>query len=59
VHTDNVLAVVANILIRLKEAVPFTESSISWANEKALVRRIDLRLIPMLFIIYVAAFLDR
>ena len=28
-------------------------------NEKALVRRIDWHLIPILFIIYVAAFLDR
>lgn len=28
-------------------------------NEKALVRKIDFRLIPMLFIIYFAAFLDR
>jgi hypothetical protein len=28
-------------------------------DEKALVRKIDMRVIPMLFIIYVAAFLDR
>lgn len=28
-------------------------------NEAALVRKIDLRLLPMLFIVYVAAFLDR
>jgi hypothetical protein len=28
-------------------------------TEKALVRKIDWRLIPMLFIIYIAAFLDR
>ncbi|CAG8959199.1 hypothetical protein HYFRA_00012556 [Hymenoscyphus fraxineus] len=28
-------------------------------DEKALVRKIDFRLLPMLFIIYVAAFLDR
>lgn len=29
------------------------------AVERALVRRIDCRLIPILFLIYVAAFLDR
>lgn len=28
-------------------------------NEKALTRKIDLRVLPTLFIIYVAAFLDR
>lgn len=28
-------------------------------DEKKLVRRIDLRVMPMLFLIYVAAFLDR
>jgi hypothetical protein len=28
-------------------------------DEKALVRKIDMRVIPMLFFIYVAAFLDR
>ena len=28
-------------------------------DEKALVRRIDYRLLPVLFIIYLAAFLDR
>lgn len=28
-------------------------------DEKKLVRKIDLRVMPMLFIIYVAAFLDR
>lgn len=28
-------------------------------TEKALVRKIDFRLIPMLFVIYIAAFLDR
>lgn len=28
-------------------------------NEKALIRKIDLRVVPILFIIYVAAFLDR
>ncbi|KAI9640052.1 High-affinity nicotinic acid transporter [Ciborinia camelliae] len=31
----------------------------STINEKALVRKIDRRLLPMLFIIYLAAFLDR
>ena len=31
----------------------------SGINEKALTRKIDLRVLPMLFIIYVAAFLDR
>jgi hypothetical protein len=31
----------------------------STIDEKALVRKIDRRLLPMLFIIYVAAFLDR
>ncbi|ORY03758.1 putative allantoate permease [Clohesyomyces aquaticus] len=33
----------------------------SWSgiDEKALVRRIDLRLLPILFIVYVTAFLDR
>jgi hypothetical protein len=59
VHTDNVPAVVASISITPQEAMPSTESSFSSANGRALVRRIDLRLIPMLFIIYVAAFLDR
>lgn len=28
-------------------------------DEKALLRKIDFRVIPVLFIIYVAAFLDR
>ena len=28
-------------------------------NEKALVRKIDFRVIPILFVLYVAAFLDR
>ena len=28
-------------------------------DEKALLRKIDFRVIPILFIIYVAAFLDR
>ena len=28
-------------------------------NEKALMRRVDLRVIPVLFIVYLAAFLDR
>lgn len=28
-------------------------------NEKALMRKIDRRLLPMLFIVYTAAFLDR
>ena len=28
-------------------------------DEKALLRRIDLRVLPMLFIVYTAAFLDR
>jgi hypothetical protein len=28
-------------------------------TEKKLVRKIDWRLIPMLFVIYIAAFLDR
>ena len=28
-------------------------------NEKALLRKIDLRVIPILFILYFAAFLDR
>ena len=31
----------------------------SGINEKALTRKIDLRVLPMLFVIYVAAFLDR
>ncbi len=31
----------------------------SGINEKALTRKIDLRVLPTLFIIYVAAFLDR
>lgn len=31
----------------------------STINERALVRKIDLRLLPVLFVIYVAAFLDR
>ncbi|KAI4232871.1 MAG: hypothetical protein L6R40_007275 [Gallowayella cf. fulva] len=31
----------------------------STINEKALLRKIDIRVIPVLFIIYVAAFLDR
>jgi hypothetical protein len=31
----------------------------STINEKALVRKIDLRLLPVLFVIYLAAFLDR
>lgn len=33
--------------------------SFSEVNEKALIRRIDGRLIPILFLVYVAAFLDR
>lgn len=28
-------------------------------NEKALLRRIDFKVLPMLFLVYVAAFLDR
>lgn len=28
-------------------------------NERALVRRIDFRVLPVLFVIYLAAFLDR
>ncbi len=31
----------------------------STINEKALIRKIDLRLLPVLFVIYLAAFLDR
>ena len=34
-------------------------SAPSGINEKALTRKIDLRVLPTLFIIYVAAFLDR
>jgi len=33
--------------------------SVSSMEEKALVKKIDARLIPMLFLIYLAAFLDR
>ena len=33
--------------------------SLSLIDEKALVRRIDYRLLPILFIVYMAAFLDR
>lgn len=36
-----------------------TPSPPSGINEKALTRKIDLRVLPTLFIIYVAAFLDR
>lgn len=31
----------------------------SFINEKALMRKIDLRVIPVLFVIYLVAFLDR
>ena len=34
-------------------------SAPSGINERALTRKIDLRVLPTLFIIYVAAFLDR
>ncbi|KAF2117336.1 putative allantoate permease [Lophiotrema nucula] len=39
---------------------PSGERSLSSSvNERALVRKIDLRLLPILFVVYVAAFLDR
>jgi hypothetical protein len=37
-------------------SVTMTEPGI---DEKRLLRRIDLRVMPMLFLIYLAAFLDR
>ena len=36
-----------------------SEKSPSSVNEKKLMRKIDLKVLPMLFLIYVAAFLDR
>ena len=38
---------------------PITAQTLSQIDEKALVRKIDRRVLPVLFAIYVAAFLDR
>lgn len=36
-----------------------SDSYDSYVDEKKLIRKIDLKVLPMLFLIYVAAFLDR
>lgn len=41
------------------ENMPVLAQSLPSIDEKALLRKIDFRVIPILFIIYVAAFLDR
>lgn len=41
------------------ERVPMPAQSSPSIDEKVLLRKIDFRVIPILFIIYVAAFLDR
>ena len=42
-----------------KENMPIPTENVPSVDEKALLRKIDFRAIPVLFIIYVAAFLDR
>ncbi|MCJ1268728.1 hypothetical protein MMC22_008616 [Lobaria immixta] len=42
-----------------RETMPTAAQSFPSIDEKALLRKIDFRVIPILFIIYVAAFLDR
>ena len=42
----------------MERAISPTECPAS-VDDKALVRKIDRRVLPMLFVIYVAAFLDR
>ena len=41
------------------EKLPSTPRCPPSINEKALVRKIDFKILPMLFLVYVAAFLDR
>lgn len=42
-----------------KENMPIPTEIFLSIDEKALLRKIDFRVIPVLFVIYVAAFLDR
>lgn len=42
-----------------RETMTMAAQSFPSIDEKALLRKIDFRVIPILFIIYVAAFLDR
>jgi hypothetical protein len=46
---------------KLRESPPPEPESITWtpAEEKALLRRIDLRILPGLSVLYLLCFLDR
>ena len=41
------------------EKTPSPAPSPTPVDEKALIRKMDLKILPMLFLVYVAAFLDR
>ena len=44
---------------KAEETVTVLEQCPSSIDEKALVRKLDFKILPMLFIIYLASFLDR